>query len=174
MFERLSDKLSRYMFLLIGVGAVLEFSYLAALETFRNPETGAVISSVAENLEFWGPILEFLIGAPYVLALIAAFVLSLSTQDISALVFVICLVPTLSLAICIVAPYFTTAVVMDTVSMAAAAGVAAEGASVTALAFSMGGPTAAAAVGAYYGFLQVALTAVMMLFEALFFLSGKK
>ena len=80
----------------------------------------------------------------------------------------------MSLAICIVAPYFTTAVVMDTVSMAAAAGVAAEGASVTALAFSMGGPTAAAAVGAYYGFLQVALTAVMMLFEALFFLSGKK
>ena len=105
------------------------------------------------------------------LALIVAFVVSLAEHDISALVLVIALVPTLSLGISIVAPYFTTAVVMDTITMSASSVLAAEGSIATAAAFSVGGSTAAAMVGAYYGFLQAGFAMMVVLFTALFHLS---
>ena len=139
-----------------------------------NPETGAVNQTIAENLEFWGPILEFLIGAPYLLALVFAFVVCLAAQDISLLVLVIFLVPTLSLAISIVAPYFTMAFVMDTITLGMGTEIAMEGAAASSVAMAMAGPTASAAVGCYYAFLQVAFAAVAVLFESLFFFSRMK
>lgn len=171
MFKKLGEKLFGKTMLLIGGAAVLEFSYLAALGAATNPETGAYNLAVAENLEFWGPILECLIGVPYLLALVLAFVESLSTRDISSLVLVIFLVPTLSLAISIVAPHFAMAVVVDTVTFAMGVGVAAEGASAASVAMALGGPTAAATVGAYFGVLQALLAVVLALFGSLFSLS---
>lgn len=174
MFEKLGDKLFSKLMLMLGAAAVLEFSYLAVLGTFTNPETGAVNQTIAENLEFWGPILEFLIGAPYLLALVFAFVVCLAAQDISLLVLVIFLVPTLSLAISIVAPYFTMAFVMDTITLGMGTEIAMEGAAASSVAMAMAGPTASAAVGCYYAFLQVAFAAVAVLFESLFFFSRMK
>ncbi len=153
------------IWLLVGLGLVLEASYLFVVGCFTNQETGVAIEGVADNLAFFGPMIELLIGGCFLLALLAAFVISLVNGDISVLLGIILIVPSCSVGIAAVAPYFCQMVAMETVTMGITADMASEGLTVATMAYALGGMSAAMSVGLYYQMMILCTVLFSMLLQ---------
>ena len=109
-------------FMFAGAGLLVTLCYLGVVSFFTNTETGQILPFVQENLKFWGPILEFIIGALILIGLLIAFGKSLKQKDAFPLVVLIYIVSVCSVIVCMIAPVLIMVLVTDaSMSMGAVA-----------------------------------------------------
>ena len=104
---------SHLEYLLAGCGLILLLVYLSVINFFNNASATGTNETISENLEFWGPILETIIGILFMGALVIAFIKSLRERDPLHVLAVGYVIVVASFLMSILAQFFLSLMIAD-------------------------------------------------------------
>jgi hypothetical protein len=100
-------------YVLAAGGLLLLLVYLSVINFFNSASATGTSETISENLKFWGPIFETIIGLMFVGALIYAFVIALIDHDPARVLMIGYLVCIVSFLISILAKFFLSLLIAD-------------------------------------------------------------
>lgn len=151
-------------YVLAGCGLFLLLIYLSVINFFNNSNASATI---ADNLKFWGPILETIIGILFLGALVIAFIISVREGDPLRVIVVGYIICVISFLEAILAQFFLSLMVAD--AMLSSASIMAQiGVNTLAMSLNLSGEAFWLALDAAFSAFMAALVGLGWAFSFIF------